>query len=210
VFAKIKQDVCVYPEEDVDPSKWKGHPHFKAMLKQVRRWQGIKNRQEDLTKSMVAALRWKHTGDAWASHNQSLVDWLVIGLHTGYRQCKWAQEKEVSGKRCNDFQIIKELPNRPIYAVLPTDIVFVDLRKWLIGNPLAVPRDQIAAVKITWRFQKNGDHGQTVTFSANTADRNFCVVGAFLNVFRRFSALGVDPIFPLAVYRKCPGSQGAS
>jgi uncharacterized cupredoxin-like copper-binding protein len=210
VFAKTKRDVRVYPEEDVDPSKWKEHPHFEAMLKRVRRWQGIKNRQEGLTKTMVAALRRKHSGDAWDSHNQSLVDWLVIGLHTGYRRCEWAQEKEVSGKRSDEFQIIEELPDRPIYAVLPTDIVFVDHRKRAISDPFDVPRAQIAAVKITWRFQKNGDHGQTVTFSENTADRDFCIVSAFLNVFRRFSALGVDPAFPLAVYRKCPGSQRAS
>jgi hypothetical protein len=30
VFAKTKRDVRVYPEEDVDPSKWKEHPHFRS------------------------------------------------------------------------------------------------------------------------------------------------------------------------------------
>jgi hypothetical protein len=209
VFAAVKRDVRVYPEADVDPSRWKEHPHFEALLKKVRRWQGIKNRQEGLTKTMVAALRRKHAGDSWDSHNQSLVDWLVIGLHTGYRRCEWAQAQEVSGKR-SDFQIIEELPDRPIYAVLPTDIVFLDPRKRAISDPLAVPLAQIAAIQVTWRFQKNGEHGQTVTFSANVADRDFCIVRAFLNVFRRFRALGVDPTFPLAIYRKCPGSQRAS
>jgi hypothetical protein len=34
IFAKIKRDVRVYPEEDVDPSKWKEHPHLKPCSKE--------------------------------------------------------------------------------------------------------------------------------------------------------------------------------
>jgi hypothetical protein len=81
-------DVWVYPKTGVDPSKWKAHPHVEALLKKVRRWQGIKNRQEGLTKTMVAALRCKYAGNSWDSHNQSLVDLLVISLHTGYRRVR--------------------------------------------------------------------------------------------------------------------------
>jgi hypothetical protein len=209
VFVGVKRDVWVYPEAYVNPSRWKEDPHFKALLKNVRWWQGIKNRQEGLTKTMVAALRRKHASDAWDSHNQSLVDWLVIGLHTGYRRCEWAQEKEVSGKR-SDFQIIEEVSNHRIYAVLPTDIVFLDPHKQALCDPFAVPLAQIAAVQVTWRFQKNGEHGQMVTFLANVADHDFRIIWAFLDVFRRFGALGVDPTFPIAIYCKCPSSQRAS
>jgi hypothetical protein len=65
---------------------------------------------------------------------------------------------------------------------------------------------QIASVQVMWRFQKNGKHGEMVPFSANVANRNFCIVGAFLNLFCNVSALDVDPAFPLVVYRKCPGT----
>jgi hypothetical protein len=208
LFAKIKHDICVYPEENIYWSKCKEDPHFEAVLKTVHRWwQGIKNRQEGLTKTMVATLCQKHTGNAWDSHNQSLVNWLVVSLHRGYHRCEWAQEEEVSGKQSEEFQIIKELPGHPTYAVLPTDIVFVDQGYWQL---LCRSRAQIAAVKVISHFQKNGNLGQTVTFLANTLNCNFCIVWAFLNVFPHCSALGVDPAFPLPVYGKYPGSQQAS
>ena len=65
------------------------------MLDDLKKWTGMPRRQEPLTKEMIIHLA-KQQAEARAdgnSHDSAIIDWYVVGLHTGYRGIEWLQEK---------------------------------------------------------------------------------------------------------------------
>ena len=57
-----------------------------------------------------------------------------------------------------------------------------------------------AMVDITWRFQKNNDNGQAITYAKDTQSTNDCFVAAAIVVIRRALRLKVAKDKPVAVY----------
>jgi hypothetical protein len=203
VASRVGRDVRCFEEPDKPHWQWKEHPFFDTRLKEVRRWQGIKNRQEAVTKTMVNLLRqWVQEQDN-NSHDKALLDWLIVGLYTGFRAIEWLQEKACSKEA--DFRIAEEVSGRRdnlIYALTGMDVRFVNKANQPIAAPLETTVLDIAATKIRWRFQKNGEHGEEVTFASCHEDPDFCVTRAMLRIMRRHKALGVPAHWPLAIYKR--------
>ena len=57
----------------------------------------------------------------------------------------------------------------------------------------------MAFVSTKWRFQKNGDNGQTITYARNLDDRYLCFVSAVISILARAERLGIKPDCPIAV-----------
>jgi hypothetical protein len=172
-------------------------------LKEVRRWQGIKNRQEAVTKTMVNLLRQWVKDHEWDSHDKALLDWLIVGLYTGYRAIEWLQEKSCTQE--SDFWIAEDVSGRRdnlIYAVTATDVRYVTRANQQIADPLEIAVSDIAATKVRWRFQKNGEHGEEVTFASCHEDPDFCFTRAMLRILRRHKTFQVPAHWPLAVYKR--------
>ena len=52
-----------------------------------------------------------------------------------------------------------------------------------------------------WRYQKNGNNSQCVTFAGDPKHWKYCIVEAGLRIYHRSKQLGMNDHGPIAVYR---------
>ncbi len=92
-----------------------------------------------------------------------------------------------------------------VKAFTANDFVFFDAKKHIVKDLTAVSIESVAAVKITWRIQKNRQNGQSITLTADSKFRDLCpVLSAARMVIRARRLLQPDDM-PLAVYRTKKG-----
>ena len=60
--------------------------------------------------------------------------------------------------------------------------------------------DDISTVLTTWRYQKNMDNSQGITYDKDSINPTFCAVAAALNIITRGKHLKVPSGNPIAVY----------
>ena len=60
-------------------------------------------------------------------------------------------------------------------------------------------------VKICWKFQKNGNNGEVLSYTTNTKKPFRCPVRAALQIRARAIHLGVPPHLPIAVFKNSTG-----
>ena len=186
-------------------------PDLKGIIAEIRRWETMPNRVEPLTPEMV-----DHAVHlATKSHPDSLIaaiaPWLDLGLYTGFRRIEWAQP---SSKHANPSQpqtLESRDPTTGVltpttipYAFLPTDWLFFDTH----NNPIPLHLITTSAcpiaskVRITFRYQKNGQHGETKEFLANRNHPLSSPTQAAESIIRRHARLtNSNNLIPLAVYR---------
>jgi len=170
--------------------------HLKAVLDEHGRWEKMPNRREPLTKTMVKA---QHAYCRTARYSRftgeqaAMRDWLTFGIFSGVRRGEWAMES------ANLATLVfgpDELPRQ----FCMHDLVFYGPGRSVMDNDDAVHIATAASVDVTWRFQKNKDNGQTITFTPNPDDEELCPVRALLNIRRRAQLLGLAMDHPLAAY----------
>jgi hypothetical protein len=130
----------------------------------------------------------------------SLKDWFVCGLHTGFRSIEWAQAQDPDK---HGFYRAED-PKQQIYAIREDDIQFQNKEKRFLKektDPTAVLMD------ITWRIQKNRQNNEKKTFAKNLHDDQFDSVESMQRIIDRARRFGVPADEPLAVYKRCKGSQ---
>lgn len=189
--------------EDGDPCE-----EFEHVLAEQQRWEDMPNRREPLTKAMVkhqcgrvrrlesTAATCEDQTKAFLSFDAAMRDWLAFTLQSGCRRSEFAQESQDASK-------IRRLPT----TGEPVAFILRDLRFFGPGRQRILASDNTAishacSVDVCWRSQKNGDHGQVITYHANPTDRDLCPVRALLNIRRRWQLLGCSDSFPLAVYQQ--------
>jgi hypothetical protein len=124
----------------------------------------------------------------------SIADWLVCGLHTGFRSVEWAQERDPDKHgfyRADD-------PKKQIYAVHEDDVQFQNCEKRFLKektDPSAVLMD------ITWRIQKNRQNNKKKSFAKNLYDNDFNSVASMQHIINHARCYGVPSDEPLAVFR---------
>ena len=105
-YSKCHRDIRIIPDPSKPSHLWEQLPDFDSLLKDLKRWESMPNKQDPLTKAMVYKA-WELYADApWENHNQAIIDWFILGLHTGHRCIEWAQEKEP--KTDQDFQRVND------------------------------------------------------------------------------------------------------
>jgi hypothetical protein len=176
------------------------HIFISSALKEVKRWEEVPNRRQPLTKQMIRNLKERAKKKHADSLEDSIADWLVCGLHTGFRSVEWAQERDPDKHgfyRADD-------PKQQIYAVREDDIQFQNKDKRFLKektDPAAVLMD------ITWRIQKNRQNNEKKSFAKNLHDNDFDSVASMQRIIDRARRYGVPSDEPLAVYRRCKGSK---
>jgi hypothetical protein len=180
------------------------------MEMEIKRWEMTKNKVDPVTQAIVDGMRELTEDTHPDSLEFAMVDWMVVGLATGYRCIEWAQ-KHAPKKKDSAWQFDRaDDPHKSIYAVCGKDIVFLDKNEVPIQNPHEVNIDQIAAVRVTWRIQKNRENNYKIKFAKMAGNSRWCTVRAWLRIDARATRLGVTPEEPLAVYKRNKGSKSAS
>jgi hypothetical protein len=191
----------------IDYSTGKKIRSVTLMETEIKRWEKTKNKVDPVTQSIVDGIRDLTDEKHPDSLEFAMVDWMIVGLATGYRRIEWAQKK--SPKNDADFERADD-PDKSVYAVCGKDIEFLDSHDVPVGNPHEVEIQEIAAVRVTWRIQKNRENGQRIKFARMQQNTRWCTVGAWLRIDARAQRLGMTAEQPLAVFRRSKGSKKAS
>ena len=60
---------------------------------------------------------------------------------------------------------------------------------------------------IKWRFQKNLDNGQVLSYIEDTKDKSHCALSASKRIYKRAMKLKVPADKPIAVFTECKGEK---
>ena len=84
-------------------------------------------------------------------------------------------------------------------------MVFEGTRGYRIPNSRHLKISHAKILKLRWRFQKNGNNGEVLTYMCNDSLPHRCPVRAAIRVRDRAIRLGVPPELPLAVFKNKQG-----
>ena len=168
-------------------------------MNESRRWESIPDRREPLTKDMVEYIIDK--GKELSKTNPdniylSLSDWLVLGLQAGFRRMEWAQDR-AHLKKYKDIQ--RNIDGSPAVFILKD----FELRKKgnkMIDNSSNKEVSKASITNLKWRFQKNMDNGQTISYIEDNKNKKLCFVRASKRIRNRALKLKIPQDQASAVF----------
>ena len=210
VQTHVGRDIRYHPTTalpDAPSDYWEHHTMFQNIYADTKAWEGIPNRQDPVTKSMINYLRSK------ISHPHSLTsalcDFGVCACQTGWRGIEWLQpvNPRRSGElKFYEYDAASSKFTNLIYACCREDFRFKDKNGKRIKDPFLVHIDKVTVCTVRWRFQKNLQHGQEIDFQASPNNPKWCFVQAVLRIIARFKLFCSRPNTPVALYLRNPGS----
>ena len=168
------------------------------ILRELKRWEKMPNRKEPVTKSMVEYVIKKGKSLSKTNPNNiylALSDWLILSLQAGFRRKEWAQDR-VYLKKHKDVE--RNIDGSSAAFILK-DFEFRAKKNKRIDNSSPKGLNQAATVNIKWRFQKNNDNGQVITYVKDDFNRHLCAVEACKRIHNRAINLKIQKD-PLTVY----------
>ena len=134
------------------------------------------------------------------SLDAALSDWNVMGHHYGFRKSEWVQDSKDLRKK--EFQ---RIPNGEVQAFRRSDFTYISPDGTRISQNDQTILDEddpnIDQVSVCWRYQKNGDNGQSKTHKRNIEHPELCAVRASLRIRRRSQMCGGNSHDPMALFR---------
>ena len=175
------------------------------VINEHKRWESMPNRREPLTYSMVDHLY-------HISYNKNpplssdcleavLADWLILGMQTGMRKSEWCQDRYLLQKT----QTVQHNRDGSSSAFIFEDFTFEGHRGYRIPNLRHQAISTAHILKLKWRFQKNGNNGEVLTYMCNASLPHRCPVQAAIRIRDRAIRLGVPPELPIAVFQNSQG-----
>jgi len=181
-------------------------PEITACLKEIERWENMKDRREPLTVDMIYYQKSLCRPSTPHSLEQALYDWETTGIYGGFRLTEWAQKENV-----RRFDQIKLTIDGEPAAFMITDLEFKgeNNRRMSRAEALAHPF-LVKQVIVRWRYQKNGTKNEKKTFvRISGGDSTLCAVSAWMRIVQRWAALNLPETYPLAVFTDTGTSAGA-
>jgi len=185
------------PSEKLNPTKnrfGQKSEFISAVMREHKRWEQMPNRRSPLTPRMIKTSM-KYRTDHPDSLKVALIDWFVLAIYAGPRKSEWCQD----ASNLRKHQTFAKNIDGSCQAFTLEDLEFFGdgNKKIHIKN---INSHNVCAAKIRWRFQKNGDNGQKLTYFRNSEKPDQCPVRAILNIAFRALRLNIDPKGPLAVH----------
>ena len=169
------------------------------VLNEIKRWEQVPNRREPLTKSMINYIIKK--GKSFSTNiNDNLYsaigDWLILGLQSGFRRKEWAQDKTHLSK----FKDIQRNVDKSPAAFILEDFEFRGTNNRRLDNKNSKAISRATIVNVKWRYQKNNDNGQIISYTEDKNDPNFCYVKAAKRIRTRALKHKVQTNMPVAIF----------
>ena len=183
-------------------------PAVKAVIDEVKRWESKPGKQEPFTTDMLDELDRQNglqpnNPDA---KDTALASWFGLGLLLGTRRAEWAQPE---GNTNPEKPFLTGPTAKPVPAAFCLgDFRFKDRHGRFLSHEqaLSLPRPEVGSVLVTWRYQKNGQNGETKKIVRNDQAPKYCGVTRALDIIARFVRLaGYRHDIPLAVYKTADG-----
>jgi len=138
------------------------------------------------------------------SLQKAACEWFGVGLHAGFRSGEWAQKTR---RTINQPFDIDDFGFGLCRAFLLGDIKFMtnSRRAIPLNEAITMQPSLFQKVQLTFRIQKNLNHGETRIFTTSSSRIN-CVL-FWLNIVKRFFRLcGERYDIPLAVFKDAQGT----
>jgi len=193
----LKAASCPMRIQTISYSRLPSYPPLvKDILDDYKKWEEVPNRREPFTLDMliyfqkIAALANPDSFDA------AIFDWLLIGLFAGFRKTEWMQDTFLY-KSTNTYQRVSK--DGSARAFIASDFSF---------SPFPPSQQHIfeksttntGQLHIKWRYQKNGQNGQKISYTHNLLNEKFSVILAAQRILQRARRLHVPDDHPIAVF----------
>ena len=172
---------------------------IKDIIHEAKRWEHMPNRQEPITKELITYIANKGKKLKTINpHNlySALSDWLILGLQSGFRRKEWAQDRSHL-RKFNDIQ--RNVDDSPAAFVL-NDWEFRSKNNERLNLTSSRYLAKAKVINVTWRYQKNNDNGQVITYVEDTKNIDFCYIKAAKRIRTRFLQLKHSHDLPLAIF----------
>ena len=173
---------------------------IKDILHEVKRWEIMPNRQEPVTKEIIEyAIKKGKNSNGANPHNlyTALGDWLILGHQSGFRRREWAQDRTYL-KKHKDVQ--RNIDGSPAAFVM-NDWEFRSKDNKRLNHSSDRQISHANMINVKWRFQKNNDNGQIISYVEDNKNPVFCYVRAAKRIRARAITLQHPHDKPLAIFR---------
>ena len=176
--------------------------YISDIIHELKRWESMPNRREPITKEIIKYILDKGKGLQKTNPDNiysALGDWLVLGEQTGYRRKEWAQDRTYL-KKHKDIQ--RNIDGSSAAFILE-DFEFRAKGNKRIDNTSEKAVNKATINDIKWRFQKNNDNGQVISYIEDTKDKVHCSLNASKRIRKRAIKLKISADKPIAVFTEC-------
>ena len=167
-----------------------------SVIKEHGKWDKVMKKREPISPAMLDEFRRWATSDGVDSFPEALVDWLIIGFQAGFRKSEWLHDDSRPTEYGTPFHLNRDGTSKSFMAS--------DFSLMAYQDPATKHKDSDKEIepnylRIKWRYQKNSDNGQMISFAGNKSKDN-CVVRAARRILARAKRLGVPSHYPIAVF----------
>jgi len=197
----IKSALSFWKRRSLPSPNGASYNYIELIIKTMEKFENIDERQYMIYDSM---LEWLDTYCASLppdSAERAALDWIKLGLYTGFRRSEWCQTSLTSYER------VEELAHRPARALIASDLTLLGKHQRKFTNVSTIRPDQVEHLKLKFRHQKNGDHGEENIYSKDTSQPNYCPANVGWSILDRAHRLGVPDHEPIAVFKDKKGQR---
>ena len=167
----------------------------------LKKYEAMPDRKECITDSMFAHINDLSKESESDSLISALKDWICWGRYGGQRRQEWCQKTK------SKFSTIPEGegPAGEALAFRADDILFFDKS----GRLLDIGRVKFKraySASVCWRYQKNKNNGEKISYYRDDSSPDWCAVRALWNISQRAFRFGIPSNEPIAKYREKNGS----
>ena len=193
-YLKAAQKLIVkggYSHPDGLPLDDNNNSESQLFISKVKKYESLPNRRSIIDDEMIEEHYQRKLSSLQDSLEDCFFDWLILGRYTGFRLSEWAQTRK------HTYELIEGTTDAR--AMIDDDWSYYDHTGRLIDK-LQSNEHLIYKVDICWRFQKNKQNGEIISFWRDDIDPRFCPVRAAWRITMRARRLGIDKSQPLGQY----------
>lgn len=169
------------------------------VIKEHGKWDKVEKKREPISPAMLDQFREWAERDGSDSFHGALIDWLTIGFQAGFRKSEWLHDDTRPTKHGTPFHLNKDGSVVPFIADDFKAVIYQEPKKKKFKTLKKVHDPNY--LRIRWRFQKNGDNGQMISFSKNHKCEK-CPLAAANRILARAKRLRVPEHFPISVFEE--------
>jgi len=169
-------------------------PLVKDILDEYKKWEEVPNQREPFTVYMLTYLHRTAKTSYPDSYDAAVFDWLLIDIFAGFRKTEWMQDSH-SYKTTGTYQKVSK--DGSARAFIALDFSFFPPSQTSLAEKSTTPHGQL---HLTWRYQKNCQNGQKISYNHNIFNEDFSVVLAAQRILQRAKRLHVPADHPIAVF----------
>ena len=115
-----------------------------TIYKDTKNWQGMTKRQDPITKSMIIWLVKSVTGKDPDCFTNTIIDFLIMGIQTGWRGIEWAQPKDPTKHGFYEYEKSSSPFENRVYALCIENIRFKYANGRIVKDPMTVADANVA------------------------------------------------------------------